>query len=229
MAALTVQAIDTWARSLGNISSSQAWAQSDTVSSVNMWWQDIYARLLEKDDDYFAVEATFSSLTPYATVNPNEYKIPLPADFYQLRFVDWQPGLGGQWQEAHRFPLSMRNEQPSDPYYRLQGTNLWIVGANVSAIRIDYYPVPKVWGFSDTISYPINVPLEILAFQVAIDACTKLTRTETLAILMKRLGDPDSQPPTGLWATFKKLIKRDIGEGERIKNSRAGSWQRGMM
>jgi hypothetical protein len=142
-----VSAIEARARSLANISSSKAISHDDVDSSANESWKDIYARLLERDDDYWVMVQAFSSITAYATSNPNEYKIPLPSDFYKLRSVDWQ---GSTWRQMHRFPMSMRNDQPAEPHYRFDSTYLWIVGANVSQVRIRYYPPPDVLTHPDT-------------------------------------------------------------------------------
>jgi hypothetical protein len=134
-----------YARSQANIASSGAISHDDEDKTVNISWKDIYARILEKDDDYFTKEVLFQTISTYATTNPNEYKIPLPEDFYRLRFVDFQGGTaGGNWSQMHKFPLSMRNNQPSEPHYRFDATNLWIVGANVTQVRVHYYPPPAV-------------------------------------------------------------------------------------
>jgi hypothetical protein len=69
------------------------------------------------------------------------------------------------------------------------------------------------------ITYPANIIPEIIAFQAAIDFKTKLGMD--FAGLKLRLGDPDLVPATGLWASFKSLVKRDDYEPERIKNSRS--------
>lgn len=145
---MKVSAIETRARSLANISSSKAISHDDVDSSVNQSWKDIYARLIARDDDYFVTVTSAITVSTYATSNPNEYLIPLATiapDFYQLRAVDWQ---GGAWREMHKFPMSMRNDQPSEPHYRFSGTNLWIVGANITQVRIRYYPQP------DTLTHP---------------------------------------------------------------------------
>jgi hypothetical protein len=126
---------------MANIGDSKAVANSDELRSLNLFWQDIYARLLERDDDYWTNTTTFSSLAAYATANPNEYKIPLPADFYRLRFVDYM-GWGALWRDMHKFPLSMRNDQPPTPYYRFDGNYLWVVGVSLTQVRIHYYIPP---------------------------------------------------------------------------------------
>lgn len=136
-----------YARSQANIASSGAISHDDEDKPINLSWKNIYGRLIERDDDYFtAPSVTFSNLTPYATANQYEYMIPLPSNFYRLRFVDYQPGSsgGGVWSQMHKFPLSMRNDQPSEPHYRFDSTNLWVVGANVSVVRIHFYPPPAV-------------------------------------------------------------------------------------
>ena len=141
-----------YARSLANIASTASIGHDDEDKTINPSWKDLYGRLIDRDDDYFTSEQTFPSLTTYATSNPNEYKIPLPSDFYRLRFVDYQPALGitGTWTQMHKMPLSMRNDQPSEPHYRFDSTNLWVVGSNVTQVRIHYYPPPATLTHPDT-------------------------------------------------------------------------------
>lgn len=146
---MKVSELETWARSLANLARSAAISHDDVDSSSNMVWKDIYARLLERDDDYWTTDATFSTLTTYATTNPNEYMIPLPADFYKLRAVDYLPGSSGKWREMHKFPMSMRNDEPAEPHYRFNDTNLWVVGVNLSQVRIRYYPPPATFTHPD--------------------------------------------------------------------------------
>lgn len=138
---MKISAIETRARSLANLSNTEAISHDDVDSSSNEAWKDIYARLLESDDDYWVQIQTFTSITAYATTNPNEYLIPLPTDFYKLRGVDWQ---GGKWREMHKFAMSLRDEEPSEPHYRFDGTSLWVIGDNVTQVRIRYYPPPAV-------------------------------------------------------------------------------------
>ncbi len=144
---MKISAIEKRARDVGNVSSSKAFDHDFVDSSANESWKDMYARFVERDDDYFTKIVTFTSITTYATGNTDEYLIPLPADFYKLRAVDWQ---GGQWQEMHKFPMSMRDADPSVPHYRFDGTALWVVGANVTQVRLRYYPAPAVLTHPDT-------------------------------------------------------------------------------
>jgi hypothetical protein len=140
---MKVSEIVTWARSLANLSSSKAIGYDDESKSVNASWRDLYARLLESNDDYYSRALTIT-ITAGMSSGTNEYTIPLPEDFFRLRALDWMSSLaGGQWFPMERFPLSERDDQPSVPKYRIENGNLWVVGQNVAQIRIRYYP-PEV-------------------------------------------------------------------------------------
>ncbi len=131
-----------WARSLSNLSSSKAISTDDEDKSFNASWKDLYARLLESNDDYFTRTTTIT-ITVGMSVGTFEWLIPLPSDFYALRTLDYQDGTtAGQWQEVEKFPLSLRNDQGRTVGYRLDNGNLWLKGQNVSSVRVKYYPPP---------------------------------------------------------------------------------------
>ncbi len=139
---MKISELNTWARSLANLSSSKAISSDDEDKSFNNSWKDLYARLLESDDDYFTETSTIV-LTAGMVTGTNEWLVPLPEDFYQLRTAEYQDGTtSGMWQPLEKFALSSRTNQGTAPSYRLDNNNLWLKGQSVSSVRVKYYPPP---------------------------------------------------------------------------------------
>ncbi len=139
---MKVSEMTTWARSLANLSSSQAISHDDEDKSSNAAWKDIYAHLLESNDDYVTKTSTIA-LTLAMVIGTYEYAIPLPADFYQLRTVEYLGGTtSSQWLPMEKFRLSSRADQGMTPGYRIDNSNLWVKGQDLSSVRIKYYPPP---------------------------------------------------------------------------------------
>lgn len=132
------------ARHIADLPSSEFIDHNDELASLNESWKDIYAALLENDDDYFVTETTIA-LGPTLAVagTTNEYLLPLPSDCTRIRYVDYRGTM--DWLPMLKFNLSMKDNQPASPYYRIKGNFLWIIGASVPAtglsVKIGYYPV----------------------------------------------------------------------------------------
>ena len=141
----------TWARSLGNISSSKAISHDDEDKSFNASYRDLYSRLLESNDDYVTKTVLITVTAGMAGLTPFEYFVPLPVDFYRLRSLDYQGAISvNMWMPMERFPVSSRADQTFEPEYRLDNNTLWIRGQNVSQIRLRYYPPPVALTHPDT-------------------------------------------------------------------------------
>lgn len=133
------------ARSVSDLPNSQFLSHLDELNSLNEAWKDIYAALIDNDDDYYVTEITFTLNATFAVAGAaNEYLYPLPADFLKLRYLDFR-GDSNNYLPCRKFNLSKKDDQPGDPYYRIKGSNLWIVGGAVPAtgitMRMGYYPV----------------------------------------------------------------------------------------
>jgi hypothetical protein len=132
------------ARHVADLPESQFIDHNDELASLNESWKDIYAALLENDDDYYLTETTLT-LGPTVAVagTTNEYLLPLPTDCSRIRYVDYRGTM--DWLPMLKFNLSMKDNQPASPYYRIKGSFLWIIGASVPAtglsVKIGYYPV----------------------------------------------------------------------------------------
>jgi hypothetical protein len=147
------------ARSLADLPNSQVITSDDELNSLNETYHDVYDWLLQNDDDYYLTEisttltASMLSATSQQNLN-NEYILPLPSDFYRLRYLDWNQN--NIWQPVNKMPLSARDVAPASPMYRIRGGNLWLVGGmNTSyTVRIGYYPSPP----------QITIPFQTLTF-----------------------------------------------------------------
>jgi hypothetical protein len=134
------------ARSLSDLPQAKFISHSDELDSLNDSWRDKYQRLIDSTDDYYVTNVTLT-ITNATLVAGTAYEflIPLPSDFYKLRFLDYNSGPS-QWVPMKKFPLSMKDYNTGEPYYRLQGANLWVIwgGYNLAntSIKIGYYPPP---------------------------------------------------------------------------------------
>ena len=132
------------ARSLADLPDSQFVSYDDEIQSLNESWKDLYESLLEQGDNDFFVNQITVIITPAMSVGTNEWEIPLPEDFYKLRYVDYRGAT--LWTEMDKFPLSMRDYNPMEPYYRLKNNRLWVIGSQALStsltLRIAYFPPP---------------------------------------------------------------------------------------
>jgi hypothetical protein len=133
------------ARSVSDLPNSQFVSHLDELNSINEAWKDLYAALMDNDDDYYVTELSITITTANAVAGANnEYTTTLPSDFVKLRYLDFRTA-SADWMPVRKFSLSQKDDQPGDPYYRIKGNVLWIVGGAVPAtgftLRMGYYPV----------------------------------------------------------------------------------------
>jgi hypothetical protein len=132
------------ARSVSDLPNSLFISHLDELNSINEGWKNIYAALMDNDDDYYVTELPITLTPANAVANSNnEWTITLPTDFMRLRYLDYRSNAA-DWLPMNKFNLSMKDNQPGDPYYRIKGTTLWIIGGSVPAtgisLRMGYYP-----------------------------------------------------------------------------------------
>ena len=158
------------ARSLSDLQNSEAITWSDEVRSLNESYKDIYNKLCQSDFDYNVKELIISNWTQYADPNNvHTYNIPLPSDFYQLRFVDYNSN--GNWYAMNKMNVNQRDYNSTEPLYRLKNSTIWMVigeGNNTPAqIKISYYPVPDF----------ISLPDQILSYNMTAEPYKVATTT----------------------------------------------------
>ena len=133
------------ARSLSDLPQSKFISHSDELDSLNDSWRDKYQRLIDSADDYYMTTTTLTlSSTNLVAGTQYEFLIALPTDFYKLRFADFYDGSA--WIPMEKFPISMKDYNTGRPYYRIQGSSLWVIWGGYNQanapIKIGYYPPP---------------------------------------------------------------------------------------
>ncbi len=136
------------ARSISDLTNSQYIDHIDEIQSLNESYKDIYSTLMASNDDFYITETTIAILSTMKTAGTeNEYIVPLPADFYKLRYLDYQNSGGTKWEPIKKFSLGMKDYTPSEPYYRIKNNTLWIIASTYNnvlpSIKIGYYPPPE--------------------------------------------------------------------------------------
>jgi hypothetical protein len=136
------------ARSLSDLQNSEAITYQDEISSINESYKDVYNKLTQSDADYSVEEVVLDDWTIYQDpTNIFAYNLPLPVDFYQLRFVDYMSSEG-TWMPMAHMNINQRNLNSTEPLYRLKNSKIWMIigsGTNSPAsIKISYYPKPEV-------------------------------------------------------------------------------------
>jgi hypothetical protein len=137
----TASALIERARSLADLVNSKFISYDDEVSSLNESYRDIYSWLCNNNDDYFVKEYV-TTITQNIANDPNAAIVALPADFYKLRFIDYQ--YQGYWSRVRKYSTEARDNNPSSPQYRFYGNDLRIIGLNPNGangnLRLVYYP-----------------------------------------------------------------------------------------
>lgn len=119
---------------------------NDKAQSLYESYRDIYADLIDAEDDFFLVDTQIAVTQSMQSVNQSgsmvqEWLVPLPTDCMKIRYVFYR---GTQsWLPMDKFEILDATVVGSPPRYRWQNGNLWIVGNSMfsmSTIRVGYYP-----------------------------------------------------------------------------------------
>jgi hypothetical protein len=145
MMAYTARELIEYARSLADLQNTRFISYEDEITLINEAYRDVYNRYTESDGDYWDTEIIIDMAT--APRDPNSqtgFLIPLPADFLKIRSLSYNNG--GFWLPCNKFSLSNRDNNPSQPTYRLKNGNLWVIGClgGYSQLKMNYYTVPEV-------------------------------------------------------------------------------------
>lgn len=163
-------------------SSQQFVSDSEITEWLNQAWTLVYDELIKSGDHYYLsndVQTTTGGVDTYA----------LPADFYQLRGLDYQ--AGGRYFNAHAFNWERRNDWtlfagiwvwPMQLNYALTGNNLLLRPPPPGGlgIKIWYYPVAeRMVNPTDTID-GVN-GFEVFAVALAAKKCADKESNSELA------------------------------------------------
>ena len=140
---MTATQILSRARFASELPQSKFVSHNDELQSLNEAWKQIYASLMDNDDDFYVTETNFAFTAANIVANTTqEYLSPLPEDFLRARYLDFRGNF--DWTPMKKFPLSMKDLNPAIPYYRFKNSSLWVVGSNGNTsnftIRMGYYP-----------------------------------------------------------------------------------------
>lgn len=212
---MLVSQIITNGRSWADVPNTNFFTAADALTTVQTSWQQIYEKLCEWNDDYFVTQVytTLSSFTP-DTNRTFFYNYTLPADFYRLRLVQYQPD-GQLYFPVAKMTLENFGNIQDSPAYRLMGTKLSIyTQVNYTNWCIFYYPVAATLATNTDITYPTSVLTEIMSWQVAVE----IRRKQNVDFTDKQARVAE------LWNTMERQIPRDDAKAEQIKNVFAEGW-----
>ena len=206
------------ALSIADLTNAGSITAADQLNSLQETYNDINHILIDSDDDYYLNEVIQNVTSAMAAPNgnANEYLVPLPADMFKLRYVDYNVGQTGQvWQRMDRFTLAEKNYNAGRPIYRMKNSNLWLIGMPTGnlQVRIGYYPPPVTVTLLTDFSYPLNSVPELMSYQLAMD-------------FLAKQGTPDPNKIAYLQQRYQQLhdrfideVRRDVYQPERVKNS----------
>jgi hypothetical protein len=186
------------------------------INSFNEAYRTAYELITESNDDYYVTIAAWAG----------ENVIPLPADFFKLRAVDYD--YNGVYRGMIKFSMTERNryagvegDDSVPPMYRLQGANLYIIPEDGTYNgRIWYYPNATTYTASDTISFPSNLLPEFLAYECAVKFMKKMHAAPDAvatiqedaykyrAQLLKQIARDDSMPE--VLGQSQRLLRRAV-------------------
>jgi hypothetical protein len=132
--------------SLADLVNSKSIDFSYKSNSLNEAFKDIHNELTNSDENYFLVETMLTITSAMAGTSPYEFYVPLPANCYKIRSLDWKGPQG--WTPMKMFNYELRDDFLTEPMYRLRDNkNLWVVtgGDNISApfpLRLAYFTPP---------------------------------------------------------------------------------------
>ena len=159
---LCMNSNDVIIRSLGliDLPNTQFITYNDKLNSVNESFKDIYNLMLQSNDDYFLTEVSIVVTSAMAGTGPYEYQVPLPTNFFQLRYIDYHSQQG--WVPMKKWNMGTKDDLLTEPEYRIANNNLWIITGTPTAsvpftIKVGYYPPPFAITLQDSpISYGLS-------------------------------------------------------------------------
>ena len=179
---MTVARVIARALEIANLVGSSVIATTEQDSSLNTAYRDVYEKIMDANDDYFVTDWTFTLSQMTAVTNESgAYYIALPdgalysaiAKFYRLRVLEYQ--ANGRWYAIQKFALQDNYKKSGVPVYRFKGSNLLILlpdNGNFQNFRVWYYPIPIAYAVASgsvDITYPPQLEVEILSYQIALD------------------------------------------------------------
>lgn len=178
----TVSELATKIRTRGDYENSDFITDAILIDFIDSAHTEVYDLLVTKWEDYYTIEATFST-----TSDSDAYA--LPSDFYKLMGLDINHG--GTWNRLFRYNLHARNSHQDGLYnyqgntylYRIQGNTVKFIPTpdTTESMRMLYIPsADKLTTLTDTID-GIN-GWEELVVLFALRRCQVREETSTVAV-----------------------------------------------
>lgn len=159
----TLAQLRTAVRDRGDYNNSRVFTDTMLTEFINEAWEEVYAELVLKWEDYFTAEAS-----PVLTTSVGVATVALPSDFFKLIRLDLQVATD-DYLKLRRFNVA---EEPayddawiSTPYgrgyvYRIQGDNLVLrpTPVSVDTLRLLYVPQPTALSADGDTVDPKGVP-----------------------------------------------------------------------
>jgi hypothetical protein len=198
---------------LTNLPNTTTYTDAEALYACQIAWQEMYSKIIDQNDDYFVTSLYVASSTFTADANRSYmYLYALPSDFYALRLLQYQlqGGSSIQYQAVYKATIEEFGNTQNTPAYRFQGTNLAIYDPiGYTSYALWYYPKPATLALSTDLTYPNNVILEILTYQIAIEMRRK-QRADVLPWEARKIE---------LEQTMSQTLKRDANKSEKIRDT----------
>lgn len=207
-------------RLLADVPNTTFYTAAEALFAVNLSWKDIYAIMADGSDDFFTTSLYFNFSNLTADPNrQNAYFYDLPTDFYRLRLLQYQGGLGSnQYYPVEKMNTSNFGNTQNTPAYRMVGrSSVALSGGGKLAIysqveypnwTIWYIPAPANLQTTDDLFYPYSMIPEIMAYQLAVE----IRRKQNVDYKDKEARRNE------LINSMKLQLHRDDNRAETVKN-----------
>jgi hypothetical protein len=213
---MLVSDIITKGRNLVDVPNTSFYSDAEALQDVQLGWNEIYSMMADANDDFFVTQVYIDTGTLTADSNRQYvYSYTLPSDFYRLRLLQYNNGLG-YYEPFDKVTLEDFGFKKG---YRFFETTLKIYDPNLSSTyAIWYYPAPATLTTGTDLTFPQTMIPQILAYQVAVE----IRRKQNLPI------DGKEEKRQELLKTMKAGLYRDDFRPESIKNVFHTSWLGGL-
>jgi hypothetical protein len=146
---------------------------NDKRNSLNESWKDIYNLMLQSNNDFNVKEVQLTVTNAMQGTGPYEYLVPLPSDFFQIRYADYHGPQG--WSVMKKWNYEVKDDLLVEPEYRIVNNNLWVIvgtpsGSSPLTIKLGYYPPPPTITLPDA-SYQFGLSYSAANFNNISQPC----------------------------------------------------------
>jgi hypothetical protein len=204
---------------LADIPNTNFYSEAEALQVANDAWNEIYADLMDNNDDFFLTQLYIAQGDSKLTVDANAvsmYYYELPTDFMRLRLLQASGFGSGAWIPVEKMTIQNYGYSQSSPGYRFtqkpgETGKAFLHLYNPSApnaFRLFYYPVPATLSSASTLAYPPSIVNSIISYRVAIEIRRK--QNFNVDDKLKRLEE--------LKESMVQWLNRDDNRAESVKN-----------